>query len=153
MTLNAKPECVVNPWLGMLWLRTAVMPRDRNRNYVLQQQKVTFLVHVIIGIAFVVFANFMSWVLLVKQPVAKLLKNFPKLYDSKVYYRVHKRPPMVPILSDTSISVLSFLLLLDEHRGVFRWDFPTKLLYPFLLLINSHACCTHTIPISSSFTS
>jgi hypothetical protein len=66
--------------------------------------------------------------------------------DPKVYYCVHKSPPLVSILSQVdpthtipshpislwSISILSTYLRLGLPSGLFPSGFPTNILYPFL---------------------
>jgi hypothetical protein len=58
------------------------------------------------------------------------------LWNPKVHYRVHKSPPLVPILSPYR-PILSILMLYTHLRlrlpsGLFPSDFPTNILYAFL---------------------
>jgi hypothetical protein len=79
-----------------------------------------------------------SWALLEKPPIVQLLKNFPTSYGTpKVHYRVHKSPPLVPILSQInpihpislrSILILSTHLRLGLPSGLFPSHFPTSIL-------------------------
>jgi hypothetical protein len=53
-----------------------------------------------------------SWALLEKPPIVQLLKNLPTFYGTpKVHYRVHKSPPLVPILSQSIPSHPTYVLV------------------------------------------
>jgi hypothetical protein len=84
------------------------------------------------------------------------IQEFPNnLWNLQVHYRVHKSPPLVPILSQINlvhttshcvskiqfaILILSSLLRLGLPSGLFHSKFSTKTLYafPFSLM---HATC------------
>jgi hypothetical protein len=78
-------------------------------------------------------------------------QEFPKiLWNPKVYYRVHKSPPLILTLrqmnaahtTPSNFSKTNFNIILHQRLGLpsghFSCDFPTKTLYAFL----SHACYT-----------
>jgi hypothetical protein len=84
-------------------------------------------------------------------------QEFPKiLWNPKVHYRVHKRPPLVPILSQInpihpislwSILILSTHLRLGHPSGVFPSRFPTNILYAFRFTSIRATCPVHLIII------
>jgi hypothetical protein len=103
-----------------------------------------------------------SWDLLEKPQVAScaVTQELPNiLWNSKVHYRVHKSPPLVPIPSQInpihttpsslrSIFILSTHLRLGLPTGLFPSGFLTKVLYAFLF----SPFVLHSPPISSSLT-
>jgi hypothetical protein len=81
------------------------------------------------------------------------------LWNPKVYYRVHKSPPPVPILSlispaHTTPAYLRSILILTLHlrlglpSGLIPSDFPTKILYAFPF----SSCVLHALSTSFSLT-
>jgi hypothetical protein len=95
-----------------------------------------------------------SWALLEEPPIVQILKNFPAFYGTRnVHYRVHKSPPLVPILSQINqipshpIS-LRFNLILFTQLRLGLSGFPTTILYAFIFSPFE----LHALPISSSLT-
>jgi hypothetical protein len=56
-----------------------------------------------------------SWVL-EKPTVSQLLKNFNILRNLKFHYRIHKSPPLVPILSQMKVVLPSELSCINEKK-------------------------------------
>jgi len=76
------------------------------------------------------------------------------LWNPKVHYRIHKRPPRVLILSQLDpvrTSTSHFVLILSSHlrlgfpSGLFPSGFPTKTLYTPLLSPIRATCPAHLI--------
>jgi hypothetical protein len=101
-----------------------------------------------------------SWVILEKLPIVQPLRNFPAfLRNPKVHHRVHKSPPLVPILSQFDpihtipshpISLRSILtssshLRLGLPSGFFHSGFPTIIPYAFLVSLIRATCPAHLI--------
>jgi hypothetical protein len=87
-----------------------------------------------------------GWALPEKLPIVQPFRKFPAiLRNVKVDHRVHKSPPLVPILSQfdpihTIPSYLRSILILSTHlhlglpSGLFPSGFPTNILYAFLVV-------------------
>jgi hypothetical protein len=94
----------------------------------------------------------MQWTLLAGSPVEQVLKNFPTFYEIGGYYRVHKRPPLVPILSQINsvhtthpISVRTISIFTPIYFVVFLVviSFWLSHQYPIsMLLLPIRATCT-----------
>jgi len=85
------------------------------------------------------------------------LRNLRLLWNPKVYYRVHKNAPQVPILSqlnpihtfppsflNINPNIISHLRV-DLPPGLFPWGFPTKILYASLISPMRAICFAHLI--------
>jgi hypothetical protein len=86
------------------------------------------------------------WALPEKLPIVQPFRKIPAIWrNMKVHHRVHKSPPLVPILSHSiqtipshpislrSILILSTHLRLGLPSGLFPSGFPTNILYAILV--------------------
>jgi hypothetical protein len=96
-----------------------------------------------------------NWALLEKPPVVKLLKNFPKIYETRRFISLpcSKEPPTGPYPeAHRSILILSTHLRPGIPSGLpsslFPSGFPTNILYAFLF----SPCVLHALHISSPLT-
>jgi hypothetical protein len=103
-----------------------------------------------------------SWVLPEKLPIVQPFRKLPEiLRNPKVHHRVHKSPPLVPILSQLdavptipsylslrSILILSTHLRLGLPSVLFPSGFPTNILYAFLVSPIRATCPAHLILIT-----
>jgi len=82
-------------------------------------------------------------ILFEKLTVTQLVKKYPALFwNPKIHYRVHKDPPLFPVLTQStpshptavrSVLILSSHLRLGLPSGLFYSDFPMKILQTFLI--------------------
>jgi hypothetical protein len=78
-----------------------------------------------------------------------VVANHSNLRDAKAHYRVHKRPPLFPILSqiDAVHTILSYLitiliLYIYLPSGLLSSGFPTNILYEFLCSPSCYVPCS-----------
>jgi hypothetical protein len=103
-----------------------------------------------------------SWVLPEKLPIMQPFRKFPEiLRNPKVHHRVHKSPPLVPILSqfDSDHTIPSYLskIHLNIVQPPTSWVFLVVsflLAFPPISYMHSPSppFVLHALPISSSFT-
>jgi hypothetical protein len=94
-------------------------------------------------------------VLFEKPPVAQLLKNFPKFYQtSNVHYHVHKSPPLFRIRSQINLVHISsssslFSITFQPTSSFSQWSLSfwlsQKIVYAFLFPVILATCSAHLI--------